>query len=66
MTLIEQAEEIAKDGCGHITSCHSQCLLSKKGCGTGYLMNYNDGKYIARAFLNGVKYGREVQDEHEI
>lgn len=59
MMLIEQAEEIAEKGCEHIKSCHSQCLLSKHGCGTGNLMDYKDGKFIARSFLAGVKWSEE-------
>ena len=56
MTLIEQAEEIAEKGCDHIKSCQSQCLLSRHGCGTGRMFCYEDGKFIARAFLAGIKY----------
>jgi hypothetical protein len=60
MTLIEQAEEIAKNGYDHIKSCQVECLLTGQGCGMGAMMDYKDSKFVARAFLDGINYAKNI------
>ncbi|MCK5616379.1 hypothetical protein KAR91_81710, partial [Candidatus Pacearchaeota archaeon] len=54
--IIEQAQQIAENGCSPIRNCEKECLLHDRICKAGLLFDYHDSKFVAQAFLSGIAF----------